>query len=458
MLFSSPVFFLFFAVYFLVHVCTPLRWRNFLIIAGSTVFYAWWKLDYIWLPYLLMTIAFVGARWSDNAATQPSRKRRLIISIIVLFLPLLLFKYTDFIARDVLGIAEHKLVDISLPLGVSFLTFTLTAYMVDIYRRQFPSNQKYSTVLAYTLFFPHLIAGPILRPAELIPQLEANRRKRIMFIAAIAIFTLGLVKKLLFADQLGVFVDSAYETQGAIGAPQALMALYGFTVQIYCDFSGYTDMAIGLAMLLGLRLPNNFLRPYASASLTEFWRRWHITLSFWLRDYLYIPLGGNRRGFGKTLRNIMITMVLGGLWHGANWTFVVWGAMHGAGIAFMHVLKHFNLRLRMPRWLAVVLTFHFVTIAWAFFRAPNVASALSMLAAPFEGSWAGLTAFVSHAAFGLVLLAVFVLTHACDDHRRIKRLARRLRPEMLWPLLVFFWILAITVSQGSSAKFVYFDF
>ncbi|MDE3059923.1 MAG: MBOAT family protein [Pseudomonadota bacterium] len=461
MLFSSPVFFLFFAGYFLLHLALPVRWRPYLIIVGSTLFYAWWKVGFVWIPYLLMAIAFYGVLWMERAGTSETRRRRMVLAVIALFLPLAFFKYTNFLYRDVIGPFfgwTGTLIDLPLPLGVSFVTFTLTAYIVDCWRGRFEGRRKLSTVLAYVLFFPHLIAGPILRPIELIPQLEHPRpQRRVAYTAAIAVFTLGLVKKLVFADPIGEAVDAAYAAAAPDG-PQALLALYGFAVQIYCDFSGYTDMAIGLAMLLGIRLPRNFARPYMAAGLSDFWRRWHITLSSWLRDYLYIPLGGSRGGMMKDMRNIMITMLLGGLWHGAHWTFVIWGGVHGLGIAAMHLLRRFRRAPLLPRWLSVLLTFHFVTAAWAFFRAATPAQALHMLVTPFLCGWSGGMAFITGAAFPLFLLAAFFMCHPFDDHRRIRFLARRLRPEILWPLIAFFWIMAITVSQGSSAKFVYFDF
>jgi D-alanyl-lipoteichoic acid acyltransferase DltB (MBOAT superfamily) len=240
----------------------------------------------------------------------------------------------------------------------------------------------------------------------------------------------------------------------------ALLAIYAFAVQIYCDFSGYTDMAIGLALMLGIRLPHNFLRPYAAGSLVDFWRRWHITLSHWLRDYLYIPLGGNRQGRLKGVRNVLITMTLGGLWHGANWTFVIWGLLHGIGIAFVQTIRGLRPGLlpRVPKWLAVLLTFHFVTFAWVFFRAPNLETAGKILAAPFRGSWDNLGGFASGHAFVILLVVVFFVLHRFDDLRRVKAMARYLRPEMLWPMLLLAWMLAITISHGSSAKFIYFDF
>ena len=464
MLFSSPVFFVFFIIYFGVHLLIPARWRLYLIVAGSTIFYAWWKLEYVWLPYLLMAIAYFGAVWMTRAKSERGRTMRAALAIVLLFLPLLIFKYTNFLYNDVLGALTGggKVLDLTLPLGVSFVTFTLTAYVVDIYRGKFPAGARPLTVLGYVLFFPHLIAGPILRPDELIPQLQhPRRRKSLMPTAGVAVFTVGLVKKLVFADPIAGLVDSVYGHSGLPSAPEALLAIYGFSVQIYCDFSGYTDMAIGLAMLLGVRLPNNFAQPYCATSIIDFWRRWHITLSFWLRDYLYIPLGGNREGRLHEIRNVMITMTLGGLWHGASWTFVIWGVLHGTAVSALHVAKkalHWSWLDRVPRWLGVLLTFHFVTVVWVFFRAPSLARAKEVLAGAASGTWAEAAGYYSAHMFELLLIAIFLALHRFDDHRRIRIAANRLRPEILWPTIAVLWAMAITVSQGSSAKFIYFDF
>ena len=465
MLFSSPAFFVFFAAYLCCHAIVPARYRVALIIGGSTFFYAWWKVEYTWLPFALMATAYGGVRWMEQASEPGSRRRRATLAIVALFLPLLVFKYTNFVYRDVLGPLfgwQGNLLDLGLPLGVSFVTFTLTAFVVDIYKGKYPSVPAGSTTLAYVLFFPHLIAGPILRPIELVPQLEHPQLRTVRRLSVpLAIFTFGLVKKLVFADPIAEAVDGIYaQAGGALSTPAALLAIYGFSVQIYCDFSGYTDMAIGLALMLGVRLPNNFLRPYGAVSIVDFWRRWHITLSFWLRDYLYIPLGGSRDGAARQARNTVITMVLGGLWHGANWTFVVWGLLHGLGVAAAHAVNRMAGGVRtLPRWLGVVLTFHFVTVLWVFFRAPNVGRALEVLSAVVSGGgWGGAATLAQLNLFVVGLIAVFAVSHRFDDHRRVRAMVRYLRPEVLWPTLIFLWVTAITVSQGSSAKFIYFDF
>ena len=469
MLFSSPIFLAFFGVYFGLHLITPRDYRVYLVIAGSTIFYGWWLWGYVWLPYVLSIIAYLGAIWIVETKVPATRKLRLAITLAALFLPLVIFKYSNFIYRDVLGPLvgwDRNILDIPLPLGVSFITFTLTAYVVDIYRGAFPSRQKLSTVVGYTLFFPHLIAGPILRPIEIIPQFEHPRPALdARFALGAVIFTIGLVKKLVFADSIAAVVDPVYMQAGVPSAAAALVAMLGFSMQIYCDFSGYVDMAIGTALIIGIRLPNNFLRPYTSLSPVEFWRRWHITLSFWLRDYLYIPLGGSRNGRARSVLNMVVTMLLGGLWHGASWTFVVWGFLHGVGIAFVHGAKWvfgnsgtFGRSVRMPRGLALVLTFLFVTVLWVFFRAPSLGKAGEVLIAPIVGDWTGTIGYLSSNLGALTLLAVFFALHRYDDHRYLKLALRRVRAEILWPVMGLLWILAIAMSQGSSAKFIYFDF
>ena len=243
-----------------------------------------------------------------------------------------------------------------------------------------------------------------------------------------------------------------------LSAYDYLLAIYGFSMQIYCDFSGYTDMAIGLAYLLRIRLPQNFRAPYGSHSIVEFWRRWHITLSHWLRDYLYIALGGNRRGFARQLLNLMLTMLLGGLWHGANWTFVIWGGLHGAGIGFDHLVHRAWPQLRLPNWLGLLITFHFVTLCWIFFRAPDLAMAHHVLAGVFASSVGGLNAFIAEHAYPLFLLLIFFVTHHFDNHARLRLALKHAPKSVVWAVVLVVATLAIALSQGSSAKFIYFDF
>jgi alginate O-acetyltransferase complex protein AlgI len=313
------------------------------------------------------------------------------------------------------------------------------------------------------MFFPHLIAGPVVLPRQLLGQLDRPRAALpVNYLGAVFLFSLGLVKKLVFADQVAGFVNPVFKDP-ALGwtCLDYWLAVYGFALQIYCDFSGYSDMAIGLGLLLGVKLPTNFDRPYCSQSIVEFWQRWHITLSNWLRDYLYIPLGGNRHGMAKQVRNVLITMALGGLWHGANWTFLLWGAFHGAIIALTHLgrwLGVFRLTKAVPGWIKLLATFHLVTFGWILFRARSLADACLVvkgLFLPLPSDWRG---FLNAHAFPLVLLGLFALSHRWDNALRIRVFARKAPAELVWALVCVAWLLALLISAGNSAEFIYFDF
>jgi alginate O-acetyltransferase complex protein AlgI len=467
MLFSDPIFFIFFTVYILVDRAIPRNLRLYILIAASTIFYGWSRVGYVWVPYLLSVIAWAGVAWFERSKEPAARKRRLLATIVALFGPLLIFKYAHFLVYDVVGVivpfggADVRSLKLALPLGISFVTFTLTAYVIDVYRGRYPAEHGLPLLLGYVLFFPHLIAGPILRPRELMPQLRQPMNVGHANLAlGFALFTLGLVKKLVFADTIGPVVDNVFEHGANPSALDYVVAIYGFTMQIYCDFSGYSDMAIGLAHVLRIRLPQNFAAPYSSRSVIAFWRRWHITLSHWLRDYLYIPLGGNRLGRSRQILNVMLTMMLGGLWHGANWTFLLWGSLHGVALAGAHLIGPALSRngLQLPCWLQTAVTFHFVTVAWVYFRAPDIATAHRVLAGPFMAPVPDIAAFMTEHGFSILLLGVFLATHRYDRHPRVRLLVRRCRKSVLCAMIVSLWILAISVSQGSSAKFIYFDF
>jgi alginate O-acetyltransferase complex protein AlgI len=467
-LFSEPAFFVFFAIYFLFHCLISPSRRIYLIIVGSTVFYGWWRVEYIVLPYVLGFVAWLGVIFIERAETDADRRFRLKLTIAALFAPLVISKYSYFAASEFLKlipglgarIGDVSALKIALPLGISFITFTLIAYVVDVYRGKFRSNTSLTDLLGYVLFFPHLIAGPILRPNELLPQLTQLRRAiDARFALGALIFSIGLVKKLVFADTLAIAVDSVFAASANPSGWDYLLAIHGFSLQIYCDFSGYTDMAIGIAYILRIRLPTNFRRPYTAVSIVDFWRRWHITLSFWLRDYLYIPLGGNRLGRARQIVNLLITMMLGGLWHGAAWTFLIWGGVHGLGLAGVHVLRfRFRRSKMLPNWLGRLSTFYFVTFAWVYFRAPDVSVAHRVLAGPFLAPLPDLSTFIYQHVFELLLLAIFLATHRFDRHAYARVAVARINAGVIWAIVAILFVLAITISLGSSAKFIYFDF
>jgi len=459
MLFHTPVFLGFFAAYLVAHFVAPPQWRIGLIVVGSTVFYGYWNPAYVWVPYVLMAVAFAGA--IAVVETNSLRRRRFTLGATVacLLAPLVFFKYTDFLAASfaaALGLGPARVLDLGLPLGISFVTFTSIAYVVDVFRGRFEIVREPGRLAAYILFFPHLIAGPILRPHELIPQIDRLRALLdARFRLGTAIVLVGLTKKLLFADSIAPFVDRAYAGGAALNAVDYATAFYGFSVQIYCDFSGYTDMAVGLAMILKIRLPTNFRRPYSAASVADFWRRWHITLSSWLRDYLYIPLGGSRRSHSRRVFNVLVTMGLGGLWHGASWTFVVWGLVHGAGIAVAQALR--GRTTALPRWAAVLLTFHFVTFAWVLFRAPDLATAWRVASGPFSAPVPDLGGALTGNLEPLLLMAAFLATHRYDSHARLALLVRQVPFSVIWPAAAVA-VVYLLVASGASEQFIYFEF
>jgi alginate O-acetyltransferase complex protein AlgI len=371
------------------------RLRLWFLLLASYFFYAQWD-----PRFLALIFASSSADWllGNAIASAPSERRRkqlLVVTVVMNLGVLGLFKYFDFGVAELeallrfLGFHPPELaLRLTLPIGISFFTFESMSYVIDVYRRELPPHPSYLEYLAFVAFFPHLVAGPIVRPRDLLPQLAATPRFDPRFASrALLLIALGLVKKLAIGDYLALnLVDRVFDAPLQYSALECYTALVGYAVQIYCDFSGYTDIAIGSAALLGVRFPQNFAAPYKAHDIVDFWRRWHISLSSWLRDYLYIPLGGNRRGRARTYLNLLLTMLLGGLWHGANLTFVVWGGLHGLLLAGTRAFQELRgtRALAAPkslfvRVLSVLLTFHAVTFCWLFFRAKSLDDALTIL-------------------------------------------------------------------------------
>lgn len=348
------------------------------LVLASLFFYGWWNPAYLGL--ILVSIA-VNFALGSALARAPGQRPLLFLGVAFDLGLLAYFKYADFFVANLNAVfgAGWPLPGVVLPLAVSFFTFTQIAYLVDSYRG---AAREYD-LLNYALFvtfFPHLIAGPILHHKEMMPQF-ASRRGRVMNYPNIArglfLFSVGLFKKVIIADGFAVWAGAGFDQATTLNFFEAWATSLSYTFQLYFDFSGYTDMALGAALLFNIRLPVNFNSPYKAVSIRDFWRRWHITLSRFLRDYLYIPLGGNRRGRGRAYLNLGLTFLLGGLWHGASWMFVIWGALHGAAMV-LHRLWH-ELGGRLPAWLAWLVTFNFVNLAWVFFRAADMAAAEKVL-------------------------------------------------------------------------------
>ncbi len=391
MLFPTATFAIFFLLVLPLSWLTmphPRRWRAFIIVA-SYVFYSWWDWRFVFLlaGSTLWNHALATAIHRTTVASR--RKALLIVALAGNLGALGYFKYYDFFVSSgdnflsTIGLSMPIGVrTVILPVGLSFYTFMAISYVVDTYRGDF-APVSLARFAAYLSFFPHLVAGPIVRPGELLPQIEAPRDPRSVDTSrAFYLIGTGLFKKVVIANFLASsIVDDVFGAPGQHSSLEILVAVYAYAVQIYADFSGYTDMAIGLALLLGFEFPRNFDSPYTAFSIQDFWRRWHMTLSRWLRDYVYIPLGGNRGGGLATYRNLLLTMLIGGLWHGAGWTFVVWGGLHGLGLAAGRYRRgpKAPAPTGLALWRARIVTFHLVCFAWIFFRADSFGTARDVL-------------------------------------------------------------------------------
>jgi len=401
MLFPTLDFLLFFLV---VAAALALLDRRFtakkaMLVGASYFFYAQWDWRFCFLLAGSTAISFVCGLSIGGSRNPVTRRRVLIVGVTLHLLILGIFKYLDFLVGSANQLAhllglQHELpfVEILLPVGISFFTFHGISYVTDVYRGDVDVCRSPLDMALYMSFFPQLVAGPIVRAAYFLPQLARPSNEPIPVAAALLLILGGMVKKVIIANYLATgLVDPVFAAPDQYGGLDLLLATYGYAVQIYCDFSAYTDIAIALAALCGFRFPRNFNQPYRAQRLREFWQRWHMSLSFWLRDYLYKPLGGNRHGRLNTYRNLIITMLLGGIWHGAAWKFVMWGALHGGGLAIERLGRPWlGERAHTPlgRFASWFVVFHFVCFAWIFFRAEDFTVASVFIAGLFHG-WTG---------------------------------------------------------------------
>jgi|SRR5579862_426455 len=472
MLFNSYVFLFAFLPAVLVGTWA-LRSKNprllFLTLA-SWMFYAWW--DWRFLPLMLSTttVDYVAALAIHRTDVARRRNFWLIASLTVNLSLLGYFKYVGFFLNSLNGIgkaigAPVGLPDlhILLPIGISFYTFNSMSYTIDVWRKRVEPTRH---ILEYTTFvalFPHLIAGPIVRFVDLQPQLRVPRPKLTADAAGVGayFFTCGLVKKLLIADRLAPHVDALFPSiqnphaVQHLGVVSSWAAAIGYSLQLYFDFSGYSDMAVGLAWLIGFRFPQNFNSPYKAVNVSDFWRRWHMSLSAWFRDYLFIPLGGSRRGPRRTVFNLILTMFLAGLWHGAAWTFVVWGLMHGVALGVHGVLQK---RRLTPKSVIVnrVITFLYVVAAFVIFRSPSIHAAAEMLSRMFGAggveSWAQLKVLVP-GSFAVLLLACLAFVQFAPNTWELK-----LKPRMIYGLATGVAAAVAIMSISVPHPFIYFQF
>ena len=477
MLFPTITFALFFLVVFPASwllLPRPERWKPFMI-AASYVFYGWWD----WRFCFLLAGSTVGnqlvARAIHRGGSEGRRRAWLGLAVAGNVGVLGYFKYSEFFVTELARLFHHVGIDltgaianVALPIGISFYTFQALSYVIDIYRGTF-EPRPFLEFAVYLSFFPHVVAGPIVRAAEFLPQLRLRHDPRgIDASRAFFLIFLGLFKKVVIANFVATeIVDAVFASPGRHAPLEVLVAVYGYAAQIYCDFSGYTDMAIGLALLLGFRFPQNFDSPYTATSLQDFWRRWHMTLSRWLRDYLYIPLGGNRGSTLATYRNLFLTFLVGGLWHGAAWTFVVWGAIHGGFLSFEHGRRSRRERLGLGeladtpgrRALQRLAIFHVVCFGWIFFRAESFSNAGAVLGRLFAfGHWFDAAPLVTVGvllAIGAGIVEQYVPGHA---YARAMAAFSRRSPVVQGAVLGVVLLLTNTMGPRGVAPFIYFRF
>lgn len=469
LVFNSGAFLLFFMVFWGIYLLLQSKQRVQILftVLFSIFFYYKSSGTYFWILLVSTVINYYLGLALYKSKKPPLRKFYVASSVILSLGILAYFKYTNFGIRNwnLFTGSNFSELDLFLPVGISFYTFQTLSYSIDLYRKELEPAKNLIDFTFFVSFFPQLVAGPIVRAADFIPQIYQRLKlsKEDIGKALVLIFG-GLFKKVVISDYISTnFVDRIFDNPLLYGSFENLMGVYGYAMQIYCDFSGYSDMAIGISLLLGYRLPDNFQSPYQSISLTEFWRKWHISLSSWLRDYLYIPLGGNRKGKIRTYINLLLTMLIGGLWHGASWKFVVWGGIHGAVLAlekliFARFKNRDHVFMKIGGWF---ITFHIVCFAWIFFRADSFETANLVIQQIGSGIWlSDMLTLLSVYKTSLALIALAMLLHFVPIkwERNFMLMFGKL-PMALQSIYVavIVWI-TIQVAQSGVQPFIYFQF
>jgi alginate O-acetyltransferase complex protein AlgI len=481
LVFSSIGFLcLFFPVVFFTYHALPARWKNQFLAIASILFYAWGEPRFVILMLLSVAFNFRLALAMERAASAGRSKALLLAAVVVNLLMLTVFKYTAFLLSNLNGLlgltggTPLAVPHIALPIGISFYSFHAISYLIDIYRRNVRPNDSLVEYSLYIMLFPQLVAGPIIRYKDIHTQLHNHAVKLSDVEEGIYRFVIGLSKKVLLANPLALVADSGFDAPvHDLTTGGAWLCLAAYTLQIYFDFSGYSDMAIGLARMFGFRFPENFNYPYTARSIQDFWRCWHISLSTWFRDYVYIPLGGNRLGPVRTLVNLWIVFLLTGIWHGASWNFIIWGAIHGFFLMAERLLQESRVgQLAVPAWLRHVYTMLVVMFAWVFFRVEGLQNAIAFIDVLLGKAGGGAAAQPYSAAQGLhigalmlvaVILAAGAYAAACsagwaaDWRSRTRTLALDgfLRSLVVLPMLALSMMM---LALGQYNPFIYFRF
>jgi D-alanyl-lipoteichoic acid acyltransferase DltB (MBOAT superfamily) len=468
MLFNSFEFLIFFptvcAIYFALKHQRSRLW--FLLIA-SCFFYGFFIPAYLLILFLVIGIDFYAGQKIEGTQSIRTKKRFLLLSLAANISILAFFKYSNFLIGNWNQIAEllHwkyslNALKIVLPIGLSFHTFQSMAYVLEVYHGRFKPERDLLAYSVYVLYFPQLVAGPIERPQNILPQLHQRHDfEEHRTVTGLYLIAQGLFKKSVVADSLAPLVGQVFNNTSKFGCIAVLLAVVAFSFQIYCDFSGYSDIARGTSRILGIELMKNFNKPYFAASVGEFWRRWHISLSTWFRDYVFIPLGGSRGTKIRSCFNLLVVFTISGLWHGANWTFVIWGALHGAYLILENlILKPLGLE-RLPKWAGRVYVFVLVASAWVLFRASSLAGAEDIFSGLFRNPFLGWQAI---AAFRIqeCLLVVFALIffEVLDEHRHFWAWVAELKVGPRWALYFGMVWTFLTLGQFSGTQFIYFQF
>ena len=471
MVFNSLTFVVFFALVLGIH-SLPLPWkaRKVNLLIASYLFYSAWNPPFVILLWISTVVDWYAAQGLVKAKREAARHAWMLLSVVANLGMLAYFKYGQFFVDNFtvlmasIGVAwQPAHYDIVLPVGISFYTFATLSYTLDVYLRRALPARNFLDYALFVTFFPHLVAGPIMRPTELVPQFEQPRRAtgdQIRF--GLALMTIGLFNKVVLADSfLANAAERVYDSDKIPGTLDAWIGTLAFSGQIFCDFAGYSTTAIGAALCLGFAMPDNFRFPYAAVGFSDFWRRWHITLSSWLRDYLYIPLGGNRHGPFRTYAALMMTMLLGGLWHGASWTFVAWGGLHGLYLAAERVLRarFSNYRPGPLMFVALgLLTYMLINLTWVFFRAKTFGKAWDVLRGMLGLNVAAKPILTTYYLVTVAFIVVcIVLAHWFMRQRTLESLVTRTPAvvvSIVWALMAF----TIVIAQGSGNAFIYFQF
>jgi len=475
LIFNSLTFVVFFVLLLLLHRL-PLSWttRKVNLLLASYVFYAAWNPPFILLLWSSTIVDWFIARgiYRSRDKSKAHRRAWLLISVGANLGFLGFFKYGEFLMQNWQTLMASLGIEympptwhIVLPVGISFYTFVTMSYTLDVYLGRSKPIKSFLDYALFVTFFPHLVAGPIVRPTQLVPQFaEPKQANRDQMLWGLGLITLGLFEKVVIADGgLARAADAVFAVEKSVGFADAWLGTLAFSGQIFCDFAGYSTIAVGAALCLGFGLPDNFRMPYAAIGFSDFWRRWHISLSTWLRDYLYVPLGGNRMGEVRTYVNLMLTMLLGGLWHGASWTFVVWGGLHGLYLAVERWIRdRTGVRGEPVRWinrLALgLLTYALVNVTWVFFRAHTFDGAARILRGMFGLAADAEPVLATIYMFKVIMLiACIVATHWFMRDRELERVVSR-TPWWLTGLVCAAMLFAVIVAQGSGTAFIYFQF